>query len=102
MTAPQKKTPRHKALIVEDNPTVAEQLVSVVSSIGHEAIVVTTLEEELAALEEIDPCYMMQDMQLPPSAGMKETPMSGRTGVRTARDKYPERNAAGHHIFPIF
>jgi CheY-like chemotaxis protein len=92
---------RHQVLIAEDDPAVAEALVEIVGDLGHDARVVTTLEQQCAAILEGGFCYMTQDQNMPADARANASPVSGEKGTTFARKWFGRRNAAGMYELPI-
>ncbi len=89
------------ALIVEDDPPMAETLKNYVASLGHEWLHAVTLDDAREALAHGGFCYALLDMQIPPRDGAPPIVSCGETVLRELRAKLPSRNEAGHHRFPI-
>ncbi len=92
---------RHVALIVEDDPFIADNLKELVTSLDHEWRHASTLEEVRAAIAAGGYCYVLLDMQIPADATVKESVGCGETALRLLRRKAPERNARDKHVLPI-
>jgi DNA-binding response OmpR family regulator len=91
----------HTALIVEDDPQIATILAELVASLGHAAIIATTLAEVRAAAMKGGYCYVLLDMQIPADTGANAYVGSGETALTILRARDSTRNAAGRHLVPI-
>ena len=91
----------HVALIVEDDPQVADVLEELVASLGHAFRHATTLEEVRAAVAAGGYCYVLLDMQIPADATSREAVGCGETALRLVRRASSARNAADHHVLPV-
>jgi DNA-binding response OmpR family regulator len=92
---------RHRTIICEDDPEVAEVLVETLAMIDHETLVVKTVDEFRSAFLEFDPCLGLQDLQVPVNAKAKPAAASGETCIEFARKHKPERNADRRHLYQI-
>jgi DNA-binding response OmpR family regulator len=91
----------HTVLIVEDDPLIAKILAELAASLGHAAIIATTLAEVRAAAMKGGYCYVLLDMQIPADAGSNAYVGSGETALTILRARDATRNAAGRHLVPI-
>jgi CheY-like chemotaxis protein len=88
---------RHVAAICEDNPAALEVIRDTVASLDHEPVELTTLDEIRDFLASgKDPCYWLQDMQMPHTLGARPHEKVGETGVRMVRARY-----GGEHRIPV-
>ena len=92
---------RHVALIVEDDPHIAEILKELVTSLGHDWVHATTLDEVRAAVAAGGYCYVLLDMQIPADATSRPSVGCGETALRLIRRASPDRTASGRHVLPI-
>lgn len=92
---------RHVALIVEDDPQIAEALEEILASIDHASRRASTLEEVRAAVLQGGLCYALLDMQIPPYAGARPLVSAGETALALLRKAHPRRNEQHQHLFPI-
>ena len=75
-------TPRHEILVVEDNPQNAVTLREMVHSMDMDCRVVDTLDEVRACLASgFEPCAVLQDMQIPHTAGARPHEKSGESSI---------------------
>ena len=93
--------PAHVGLVIEDDPHIAKVLGDLVESLGHRAIVATTLEEVRAAIEAGGYCYVLLDMQIPATAGATPQVGCGETALVWLRAKDARFNADGRHWLQI-
>jgi CheY-like chemotaxis protein len=91
----------HVALIVEDDPTIADILKELVGSLGHRWRHASTLEEVRSAVADGGFCYALLDMQIPADGKSRESVGCGETALRLLRRTFPARNANDKHVFPI-
>ena len=91
----------HVALIVEDDPQVADVLKELVASLGHAWRHARTLEEVRAAVAAGGYCYVLLDMQIPADATSREAVGCGETALRLVRRANPARNAEDNHVLPV-
>jgi CheY-like chemotaxis protein len=91
----------HTAFIVEDDPTMAAQLKTLVESMDHAWIHVETLEEAREAMARGGFCYVLLDMQIPAAAGGPPVVGCGETVLRDLRERHPDRTARGKHRLQI-
>jgi FixJ family two-component response regulator len=79
-------THRHKGVVCEDDRDVRDRICNVVASLDHEPIPLGSLQEIKQFLEkEEDPCYWLQDMQMPHVANAVVHEKVGETSMRLAR-----------------
>jgi DNA-binding response OmpR family regulator len=91
---------KHVALILEDDPQIADMLARHVAAIGHDSRIATTLAELDALLAEGGFCYALLDMQVPAAAGAAPLVDAGKTALERVRKTHPKRNDGGHHLVP--
>jgi DNA-binding response OmpR family regulator len=94
-------TGRHVALIVEDDPQIADILEELVTSLGHDCRRATTLEEVRAAVATGGYCYVLLDMQIPADARSRASVGCGETALRLLRRAAPARSTHDGHVLPI-
>jgi DNA-binding response OmpR family regulator len=92
---------RHVALIVEDDPHIADIEKELVTSLGHEWRYAATLEEVRAAMAVGGYCYVLLDLQIPANGDSHAAVGCGETALQLLRRAAPARNAAGKHTLPI-
>ncbi len=95
--------PSHEALIVEDDPLIAEALGDQVRSLGHTPRFSTTLDDVRAAIREGGFCYVLLDMQFPASAGGRPAVASGTVALDEACACQAARGCPlrDGHVLPI-
>ncbi len=72
----------HVVLVVEDNPSNAGTLCDIVCSMNMDVRVVATLAEVRAIIESgFRPCAVLQDMQIPHSAGARPHEKAGESSI---------------------
>jgi DNA-binding response OmpR family regulator len=93
---------KHVALVVEDDPSLAEALGDLLKSLGHDFIHAETQEEGLRLMEEGHFCFAILDLQIKVDA-CAVYPMveAGEQLQRQIREFYPQRNADDHHHLQI-
>jgi DNA-binding response OmpR family regulator len=93
---------KHIALMVEDDPSLAEALGDLLKSLGHGFIHAETQEEGLRLMEEGQFCFAILDLQIKVDADAVY-PMveAGEQLQRQIREHYPQRNADDHHHLQI-
>jgi DNA-binding response OmpR family regulator len=89
------------ALIVEDDPQIAEILRELVVSLDHAGIIAVTLHDVKVAIAKGGYDYVLLDMQIPVAEGAKANVGAGETALDLLRAHHPQRNAAGRHVVPI-
>jgi CheY-like chemotaxis protein len=94
-------TGRHVALIVEDDPQIADILEELVTSLGHAHRRATMLEEVRAAVTAGGYCYVLLDMQIPADARSRASVGCGETALRLLRRAAPARSTHDQHVLPI-
>lgn len=92
---------RPVALIVEDDPQIADILEELVTSLGHECRHASTLDEVRAAVAAGGYSYVLLDMQIPADARSRASVGCGETALRLIRRAAPARNARDHHVLQI-
>ena len=91
----------HVALIVEDDPQIAEILQELRASLGHRWVHASTLEEVRAAVATGGYCYVLLDMQIPAHKGARPLLGSGETALAMIRKKEPRRHESGGHVLQV-
>ena len=82
-----------RTLIVEDDPVSAKTLLMLVTMLGHEAALATTVDEALRTLDEFNSECVLLDLELPDGSGVavlkairaKQQPVKVGRGVRSPR-----------------
>jgi CheY-like chemotaxis protein len=95
---------RHIALIVEDDPDMAAEMVDLLRAIDHDAVVATTKAEALAKLRQQQFCYILIDLQIKSEVtALRARIESGMTLIEEIRQKYPHfhQNKTTAHLLPI-
>jgi DNA-binding response OmpR family regulator len=84
-------TTRHRALIVEDDKPIADDLEDIVRSLDCDPIVIDNREEARAILERAPICFALLDLQikLAPDS-IRSHVEAGATLVREVRQRYPD------------
>jgi DNA-binding NarL/FixJ family response regulator len=94
---------RHEVLIAEDDPTNAEALSDIVRSMNMNCRVVTTLDEMRACLEQgYAPCAVLQDMQMPHTAGARPHEKVGESGIALVRGMWPGKGRVAIVVVTAF
>ncbi|MEA2343222.1 MAG: hypothetical protein QOF63_1391 [Thermoanaerobaculia bacterium] len=84
---------RHTALIVEDDPAAAEDLVEIVRSIGCTSVVVDNSELALLTLQSRSYCFVLLDLQIKGEAdAIKGHVEHGKTFLRKVREMHGEHH----------
>jgi CheY-like chemotaxis protein len=90
---------RHRALIVEDEPEAAADLVEILRTCGCDAVIATNRRDAAAELERAPFCIILLDLQI------KAEPDSirghfehGRQLLKDARSRYPQLCGAKHSL----
>ena len=91
----------HAALIVEDHAETAHHLAELLRARGDRPYVAATVEDALRLLEEIDPCYVLVDQQLPHGKGGIPVVSGGERVVIAARKGEPRRVDDTWHVRSI-
>jgi DNA-binding response OmpR family regulator len=92
---------RHVALIVEDDPHIADIEKELVTSMGHKWLHATSLEDVRNAITAGGYCYVLLDMQIPADAVSRPAVVCGETALRLLRRASPQRTDDGKHVLPI-
>jgi CheY-like chemotaxis protein len=88
---------RHVAAVCEDNPAALEVICDTVASLNHEPVPLATLDEIKDFLASgREPCYWLQDMQMPHGKGARPHEKVGETSTRMVRAR-----SSGKHRIPI-
>jgi DNA-binding response OmpR family regulator len=93
---------KHVALVVEDDPSLAEALGDLLKSLGHDFIHAETQDEGLRLMEKGQFCFAILDLQIKVDAEAVY-PMvdAGEQLQRQIRECYPHRNSNDHHHLQI-
>ena len=93
----------HVALIVEDDPLIAEILKDLVTSLGHRFRHAVTLEDVRREIDAGGYCYVLLDMQFPPDAHphSRASVGCGETALRLIRKRDARVNERGKHLLPV-
>jgi CheY-like chemotaxis protein len=90
---------RHRALLVEDDAEMAEELGDLLESLGHDHLHASTQEEAELLIERGEPfCFAILDLQIPANAGSIKARVEAGLGVlELLRARFPHRNAQDEH-----
>ena len=90
---------RHRALLVEDDAEMAEELGDLLESLGHDHLHASTQEEAELIIERGEPfCFAILDLQIPANAGSIKARVEAGLGVlELLRERFPQRNAQDEH-----
>ncbi len=96
---------RHVALLIEDDPKTAEEIVDLLLAIGHGVIHVTT-KRALDMLDQVEFCYVLLDLEsldlLTERTSVGARIEAGQTLLREVRGRFEARTIDGrHHFLPI-
>ena len=95
-------TGQHIALIVEDEPEMAEEIADLVRSFGHTSIHVETKDDALARLDSGQFCYVLLDMQIKADRdSIKAHVWAGMTLLEEIRRRFPGRATTDMHHLPV-
>jgi CheY-like chemotaxis protein len=93
---------RHVALIVEDEPEMAEEIGDLLRALGHDYVHAETLADARVRLEQGGFCYALVDLEIKADRqSIKPRVESGLSVVREIRERYAERSAADMHVLPV-
>jgi CheY-like chemotaxis protein len=93
---------KHVALLVEDEPEMAEEMGELLQSLGYDHIHAATQEEALALMLKGEFCFVLLDLQIKLNAdSIRARVEAGRTLLQKMRERYPGRNARDYHLLPI-
>jgi DNA-binding response OmpR family regulator len=88
-------------LVVEDDAATRASLGEILAARGDDPRLVGTVEEAVAALDEVTFCYLLVDQQLPRDARSPALIGGGERVMAHARKKDRRRNEADFHVLPI-
>jgi CheY-like chemotaxis protein len=95
-------TARHRALLVEDDLVVAEQLKGLLQGLGYECMHAASQGEAEQLVTAHDFCFALMDMLVRRSEhSIASTPEAGLSLVRAIRSHHPARNVDRHHYLQI-
>ena len=95
-------TGQHTALIVEDEPEMAEEISDLVRSFGHASIHVETKADALARLDSNRFCYVLLDMQIKTDRdSIKAHVWAGMSLLEEIRSRFPVRTSTDMHQLPV-
>ncbi|MBF0625396.1 MAG: response regulator [Magnetococcales bacterium] len=93
---------RHTALVVEDDPEMAEELRDLLRSLGHDTVSVPSQEEAMGLLDTGKFCFVLLDLQIKTAPdSIKARVEAGKTLLRKVRELFPARNQDDHHHLQI-
>lgn len=93
---------RHLALLVEDEPEMAEEMEELLRVLGYEVVHTANLEEARGAVDEGQFCFVILDLQILPAPGaIKARVEAGHTLLQHVRSCYPGRNEADQHHLQV-
>jgi CheY-like chemotaxis protein len=94
---------RHVALLVEDEPEMAEEIKELLTSLGHDFVHVSTQKEALAFVEQGGRfCYVLLDLQIKVDEdSIRARVEAGQTLLEILRKRFSERNAHDELCVPI-
>lgn len=93
---------RHIALLVEDEPEMAEELGELLQSLGYTYIHAATQEDAQRLADEGEFCFAILDLQIKMNAdSIKPRVEAGQTLLEYIRKLYPRRNAKDNHCLQI-
>jgi hypothetical protein len=92
----------HVALIVASAAALIQSLTDLVESLGHAWIRAETLEELYDRIGAGGYCYVVLSLDIHAKLGADAQASAGETALTLFRRRYPQRNAAGEHLVPIF
>jgi CheY-like chemotaxis protein len=92
----------HTALLVEDDPEMAEELLDLLRSLGHRAVHVPSQQEACHLISTHDDlCYVLLDLQILAQPGSIKPLVEAGLGVlQHLRQECPQRNGQGEHRLP--
>ena len=92
----------HVALVVEDDPEMAEEVKDLLRSLGHDAVSVPSQEEAMNLLDAGHFCFVLLDLQIKTAPdSIKARVEAGKTLLRVIRERFPNRNREDHHHLQI-
>ncbi|MBF0583418.1 MAG: response regulator [Magnetococcales bacterium] len=92
----------HVALVVEDDPEMAEEVKDLLRSLGHDAYSVPSQEEAVSLLDAGKFCFVLLDLQIKTAPdSIKARVEAGKTLLRMIRERFPTRNREDHHHLQI-
>lgn len=92
---------RHLALIVEDDPLIAELVAKLLHNIGHDSVIAPTMEDAERILKEGRCCYMLADQHIPRDAGAGAHILTGRELTALGRSLNRGKNDKDEYLFQI-
>ena len=95
---------RNTALIVEDDPDMAAEMVDLLRAMDHKAAVATTKAEALEKLKQQQFCYILLDLHIKSEVtSLRARVESGMTLIEEIRQRYPHfhQNKTTSHLLPI-
>lgn len=94
---------RHVALIVEDDPDMAAEMVDLLRAIEHDAVVASTKAEAIKKLKKADFCYVLLDLQIKTDDKARCPHLDvGLTFLEETRQRFPHfYDKTTAHMLPI-
>ncbi len=93
---------QHVALVVEDEPEMAAEIIEILTSLGHRAVHTESLEEGSELAERGGFCYVLLDLQIKPTRdSIRPRVEAGETLMGRIRKQFPRRNASDKHDLQI-
>ena len=93
---------QHVALVVEDEPEMAAEIIEILTSLGHRAVHTESLEEGSELAERGGFCYVLLDLQIKPTRdSIRPRVEAGETLMGRLRKQFPRRNASDKHDLQI-
>jgi len=91
----------HRALVVEDEPEMADDLVQILKTCGCEAVIATNRQDALARLASGTFCLILLDLEIGTEPGsIRGRVENGRAVLEDARRRFPERIGT-HAVLPV-
>lgn len=93
---------RHVALIVEDEPEMAEEIGDMLRALGHDYVHAETLADARVLLEHGGFCYALVDLEIKANRqSIKPRVESGMSVLREIRQRFPQRRSNDMHVLPV-
>lgn len=93
---------RHVALIVEDEPEMAEEIGDMLRALGHDFLHAETLADARTLLAQGGFCYALVDLEIKADRqSLKPRVESGMSVLREIRQRFPHRCSNDMHALPV-